>query len=394
MPKLRVVFSIGALHGGGSERQIVAILRHLDRDRFEPFLYLVSRQGPLLNEVPDDVPIAAFEERCAGSRIYIPGAMHNRRVVDMHAFLHEVRADVSYDRTFLMTLIAADAAQRAGIPNISTIVTDPIRGFGPVAGRFQWIKKRRLSRLYQHSSRVLAVSEGAGKSAEQFYRLRKGTVQTLQNGVDFHRMRSAAEVPPDDDWWTGQAHDGRRVVRLAAAGRLNREKGFHLLIEAIGRLVIANPDMDLRLVILGEGPGRSVLEDHIRARNLSRTVRLPGFCRDAPSWFRTADLFVLSSLLEGMPNVLLEAMACGTSVLSTDCPSGPAEILQEGKYGELCEPGTVEGLQHGIQKFIDNPEAARDRSKAAGEYIEREFSVVVATRRLESIFQEVHSGHH
>ncbi len=136
MPRLRVVFSIGAMHGGGSERQLVSLLRNLDRERFEPFLYLVYRSGPLLDLIPKDVPITSFEERVTASRLYLPGLMHSRRVRDFARFLQEVRADVSYDRTFLMTLISAAGAQRVGVPNVSTIVTDPETGFAPVAGRF------------------------------------------------------------------------------------------------------------------------------------------------------------------------------------------------------------------------------------------------------------------
>ena len=116
MSRIRVVFSIGALHGGGSERQIVSALTHLDRDRFEPFLYLVYRSGPLLSLVPDDVPIAAFEERDIRPPTAIPGRMHRRRVADMRRYLQELQADLSYDRTFLMTLVSADASQQLGIP--------------------------------------------------------------------------------------------------------------------------------------------------------------------------------------------------------------------------------------------------------------------------------------
>ena len=100
MPRTRVVFSIGALHGGGSERQIVNTLVHLDRERFEPFLYVVYRAGPLLPLLPSDVSLAVFEERDPRSPTRIPGGMHRRRVADMMRYLSEVNADLSYDRTF------------------------------------------------------------------------------------------------------------------------------------------------------------------------------------------------------------------------------------------------------------------------------------------------------
>lgn len=153
MRRIRVVFSIGAMHGGGSERQMILLLRHLDRTLFEPHLYLVYKSGPLLDQVPTDVPVVSFDTRVTPSRIYLPGLMHSRRVRDYARYLQEVQADVSYDRTFLMTLISAAGAQRAGVPNVSTIVTNPETGFAPVAGRFQRFKKRILHRLYNNSAR-------------------------------------------------------------------------------------------------------------------------------------------------------------------------------------------------------------------------------------------------
>ena len=125
MARIRVVFSIGAMHGGGSERQMLLLLRHLDRRLFQPFLYLVYKSGPLLEQVPSDVPVTSFDTRVTSSRIYLPGLMHSRREQDFARFLKEVNDDVSYDRTFLMTLISAAGALKAGVPNVSTIVTDP-----------------------------------------------------------------------------------------------------------------------------------------------------------------------------------------------------------------------------------------------------------------------------
>ena len=173
MRRIRVVFSIGAMHGGGSERQMLLLLRHLDRRQFEPLLYLVYKSGPLLNQVPSDVPVTSFDTRVTTSRIYFPGLMHCRRVRDYARFLQEVNADVSYDRTFLMTLISAAGAHKAGVPNVSTIVTDPETGFAPVAGRFQWFKRKILHRLYNNSAQVLAVSNGAREAAIRFYGIRQ-----------------------------------------------------------------------------------------------------------------------------------------------------------------------------------------------------------------------------
>ena len=382
MSRTKVVFSIGAMHGGGSERQMVSLLRNLDRDRFEPFLYLVYRSGPLLDEVPDDVKIISFEERFGPQRG--PGfLMHRKRVADMSRFFKEIRADVSYDRTFLMTLITAEAAQRVGVPNVSNIVTDPRVGFPQVAGRWQWFKRRILRRLYQRSALALANSEGAARAAESFYGLEHGLVHVLHNGVDLEDVQSKAAEVVNDEWWN-EASAKDKLVRIVTAGRLDDKKGFHLLIAAIDDLRNAHPNVELRLSILGEGPERESLQRQITAANLSKNVRLAGFQKNAPAWYRAADLFVLPSLLEGMPNVLLEAIACETPVLSSDCESGPREILDGGRCGALCEPGSVRALTQGIQKFLADEELGSRYNSQAVPRLQELFSIQSAVRKLET----------
>lgn len=374
------------MHGGGSERQLVLALRHLDRQKFEPFLYLVYRSGPLLDLVPADVPITSFEERVTSSRIYLPGLMHSRRVKDFAAFLKEIKADVSYDRTFLMTLISAAGAQRAGVPNVSTIVTDPEIGFAPVAGRFQWFKRRILHRLYNNSSRVLAVSDGARESATRFYGIRDEKIQTHRNGVDVELILEQSAKPIQNEWWTRPAQQGTsRLIRIVSAGRLNHEKGFHLLISAVDELRRRCPDLELRVALLGEGPHREKLEQQVRDLKLSDIVQLPGFQENAAAWYRSADLFVLPSLMEGMPNVLLEAMACGTPVISSNCHSGPAEILENGRLGELVTVNDVDSLLHGLMKCLQHSDEIRTRANEARRCVDTEWSIQAATRRLEAI---------
>ncbi len=167
-------------------------------------------------------------------KAFIPGRMHRQRVVDYGRYLQEVSADISYDRTFLMTLISAAGAQQVGIPNVSTIVTNPETGFAPVAGRFQWFKRRMLHRLYNQSAQVLAVSAGARDAAIRFYGIRPDKIRVHANGVDVDLVRQQAAEPIIDEWWTRtDSSTGQRpFIRLVTAGRLNEQKGFHYLIEA------------------------------------------------------------------------------------------------------------------------------------------------------------------
>jgi glycosyltransferase involved in cell wall biosynthesis len=267
-------------------------------------------------------------------------------------------------------------------------VTNPETGFAPVAGRFQWLKRRMLQRLYNRSTQVLAVSDGARLSAIRFYGIDPARIRTQYNGIDVQSIQRSAAGDPGDEWWSqGSRNPGTRVVRLVSAGRLNHEKGFHLLIEALRQLVQAGGGVEYRLALLGEGDHRQRLQRQVQAAGLEDQVRMPGFRADAAAWYRTADVFVLPSLVEGMPNVLLEAMACGTAVVSSDCPAGPAEILEGGRLGELCAVGDASALATALRRVLADPEATGSRTALAEQIVTEKWTIQASVRRLEQILE-------
>ena len=139
---------------------------------------------------------------------------------------------------------------------------------------------------------------------------------------------------------------------MIAAGRLVAKKGFDVLLDAFREV---RRRCDAGLVILGEGPLRSALEAKASALGLADAVALPGFQKNPSAWFARADLFVLSSFAEGMPNAMLQAMASGCPVVATDCPSGPREILEDGRWGTLVPPGDVGALADAIMNGLRAP---------------------------------------
>ena len=393
MQRLRVMFAIGAMYGGGSERQIIQLLKHLDRTRFEPHLYLVSRMGPLLSQIPEDVPVHVFSERSGDARIYVPGLNYRRRIADYAACLKQTGCHVSYDRTFLMTLTAAAGAELAGVPAVSTVVTDPERGFAPVAGRFQNLKRRRLSRLYNSMAQVLAVSDGARDAAIRFYGIRHDRIRTHRNGVDVAFIEEQRTQQIENDWWTAACRTaGSRVLRVVSAGRLNHDKGFHLLVEAAAELTAQVPQLDLRIAILGEGENRTGLMNQIRSKNLTEQIQLPGFQENAAAWYGSADLFVLPSLVEGMPNVLLEAMASGTAVIAADCPSGPREILDHGRLGTLVPVNDAAALCVAMQTADADRERLQRTAESARDTVQADWTVQKAAAELEEILAVAAGG--
>ncbi len=142
-------------------------------------------------------------------------------------------------------------------------------------------------------------------------------------------------------------------IVLLNVGRLAEQKDQITLIKAFCHFRQTYPDA--LLFILGEGPMRSVLEAHIKVKNLGDSVFLMGFQPNPYKWMATCDVFILSSIFEGFGNVLVEAMALGKTVVSTNCPSGPEEILNGGEYGYLCPVEDPMSLSNAISKAIKSP---------------------------------------
>jgi glycosyltransferase involved in cell wall biosynthesis len=139
---------------------------------------------------------------------------------------------------------------------------------------------------------------------------------------------------------------------VLGVGRLSAQKNFRLLIDAFA---LVRQDHDARLVILGEGIDRATLEAQVRQHGLQEAVSLPGFLDNPYGCMARAAVFALSSDFEGLPTVLIESLALGTPVVSTDCDSGPREILRGGTLGELVPVGDVHGLARAIAGALTNP---------------------------------------
>ena len=378
---LRVLLAIGEMSGGGSQRQILGILRRLDRTKFAPQLYVIASAGELLAEVPPDVPIHIFTKRCPNRGWYFPGQAHRARVRDLAEVLDRQHIDVLYDRTYHMTLIAAGATHHRPTPRISAIVTDPKLDFETNPERFRFIKRYLLKQAYHSAAQVVTVSEGVRKAALSYYDLPPSKVLTLYNFFDIERIdRLAAEPLPDSE---ARSNDQR--FEIVAAGRLHPQKGFVQLIEAVAELVHHRLRRRIHLRILGTGALENQLRYTISRFDLANHVTLTGFVANPLPYFRQANLFCLSSLYEGMPNALVEAMLCQVPVLATDCPSGPAEILAGGKYGRLIQPGSSRALADAINDAILNPQHWQKKIAPARAHIERTFSPDEGIHRLEDL---------
>lgn len=221
----------------------------------------------------------------------------------------------------------------------------------PQQGRLAGIVWPQLLRIFYPWARcVIAVSEGAAEDLLRTSGLLREKVRVVYNPVITRSGIAQARQTPDDPWFA----PGQPPVILAA-GRLTAQKDFVTLLRAFAEV---RRGRVARLMILGEGEERSRLQALARELGVASDVALPGFRENALAYMASARLFVLSSAWEGLPTVLIEALAAGTPVVSTDCPSGPREILQEGHLGALVPVGNSSALASAINAVLDQPAPA------------------------------------
>ncbi|SFV67558.1 Glycosyl transferase, group 1 [hydrothermal vent metagenome] len=194
--------------------------------------------------------------------------------------------------------------------------------------------------FFNRSDNVIGISQGV---CENLSKLGVKKCQTIYNPAVFSEILKLAEKKVDFEF---------KKKTFIAVGRLVKQKNFSLLIDAFAQV---KKQLDCQLIILGEGELETKLEKQIKKLNLEDDIHLLGFV-DNPFYFmKNADVFVLSSLWEGFGNVVAESLALGTQVVSTNCPSGPSEILEDGKYGFLVEVNNSEKLASAMLNALENP---------------------------------------
>ena len=217
---------------------------------------------------------------------------------------------------------------------------------------------RLLARGYRRADAVVALAEAMKASLVHDTGLDARRVTVVPNPVPVDEVRRAAASEPDHPWFA------ERAPVIVAAGRLTGQKDFATLLRAFATLPAS---AEARLAVLGEGPERPALESLARELGVAERVALPGFRANPYPWYRRAAVVALSSRFEGMPNVLLEAMALGRPVVATDCPTGPAEVLEGGRLGRLVPVGDADALAVALAATLAGDHAPASALRAAAE---------------------------
>lgn len=200
---------------------------------------------------------------------------------------------------------------------------------------------------YRYANHIIAVSGGAADSLAKFGHLDRARIRVIYNPAFSEEIVIQSQMPVEHRWIGG----GYKLV--VSAGRLVGQKDFSLLIRSFEKVLAT--DSSYRLIILGEGPDRSKLEALVEQKGLEEYIDLPGSDPNPYRWFARADAYVMTSVWEGFGNVLVQALACGCQVVSIDCPSGPKEILGDGKFGRLVRTRNEADIAKAILESVRNP---------------------------------------
>jgi glycosyltransferase involved in cell wall biosynthesis len=340
---------------GGVERMIVSLIRgFVDLGR-RVDLVLVRDESPHLDRLPPEVNLVRL--KTDHTFLALPALAHYLSRTRPCAVL------AAKDRAGRTAVLARRLARtdthivmRLGT-NLSTAMADK-------SALARWLRYRPIRRLYPQVDRIVAVSKGVAEDTARIARIPRDRIRVIRNPVITPELDALAAEPRGHPWF----QPGQPPV-IVGAGRLQRQKDFPTLIRAFA---LIRAQRTCRLAILGEGSSRPKLAALITELGLSDDVDLPGFQVNPYPFLARADQFVLSSAWEGSPNVLTEAMALGTPVVSTDCPSGPWELLAGGRYGPLVPVGDVEALASAMAATLDHHLPADALKAAVAEYNQEE----------------------
>ena len=338
---------------GGADRVTLTLLHHLDRRRFRPRLVLMRVQGELLAELPADVPV----DDLGGGRLWTAW-------LPLARLLRRRAPDVLLSTSGGANLIACLAHRLARRP-MRLVLSER-----NVLRRDQGLFKRRLQELlkrwlYRRADCVTAVSRGVAEDLTRRLGLPPRSIRVVYNPVVTADLDEQAAMEPPPGW----PGDDQPVV--LAVGRLVPAKGFADLLAAFAGL---DGHPSARLVVLGEGTERAALGRLALELGIAERVWFAGFDPNPFRYMARATVFVLSSRFEGLPGALIQAMACGAAVVSTDCPAGPAEIIDDGVDGFLVPVGDRPAMVARVGQLLEDA-ALRSRIGRAARRSARRFSL-------------------
>ena len=338
MRNKRIALFLPSLAGGGAERSLINLSAALAEKAFAVDMVVANAQGEYRSLLRDPVRLVDLE--AGGTMASIPALV--RYLKTQHPDVIMAALDHAN--------IAAQIAVRIARTRTRTVIS--VRNTASAESACRSSRRRQVEvalarRLYPTADAVVTVSQGVADDLAVYLRVPRERITVTYNPVVSDDLLRRCLEPSGHPWL-----DSASIPVVLAAGRLGDQKDYVTLLRAF-KIVIDSHEA--RLVILGEGERRRQLETFIIENGMTHCVQLPGFCENPFAFMSRAAVFVLSSRHEGLPGVLIQALASQCPVVSTNCPSGPDEILKGGLYGALVPVGDPPALAAAILHKLSGP---------------------------------------
>ncbi|MBA4322715.1 MAG: hypothetical protein C0408_07855 [Odoribacter sp.] len=331
--KAKIVLVTLSLEGGGAEKILSRLILNLHND-FNIVLVTFYQRGMYLEELTS---IPGLEYHCLNAETgnTLSFAIRLRRIIKK----------VSPDKiiSFLYYPNIVTYLSLTGL-NIPLILSERSNHRLYLTGSFKHkVWRWLLNKAYLKAASIIAVSEESKKAIESDFRLPGSKIITINNGISFSSLDGLKTEPVDEFTFK------KEITYIVAVGSLNKAKNYRLLVESFN--LVHSKHNSTNLLILGKGELESEIRSQVSALNLTDAVHLAGYCPNPYKYLKSASCYVLSSSWEGFPNSLLEAMYVNGHVVSTDCPTGPSEIISHHVDGMLCEPDNRGELAAAMEKM-------------------------------------------
>jgi glycosyltransferase involved in cell wall biosynthesis len=372
--KMKVLFFIPSLDGGGAEKVMVQILRSVNSERIKPVLVLLFsyENSPYREYLPEGIKIIVVQRKSdsALDKIrqyagFLRAVFNERPHVIISMLTHSNIIAISAGLIFRTKVIISEHIALG-----EAIKTED-------GGRILWFPTKQLVRIfYRFADKIVAVSEGIKTNLVEEFNISSYKIEVLYNPIDLNRISELCKISVEQIFFK------ERAPVILSVGRLVPQKGFDILLIAFRDII---KKMDARLIILGEGPEKESLSRLVNDLAITEKVSFSGFQKNPYKFMSRADIFVLPSRYEGLPMVILEAMACDTPVVATDCKSGPREILQNGRYGVLVPTEDIDALSTAILELLRDKALRASFSRLAKQRV-KDFAVEKIVSKYEELF--------
>jgi glycosyltransferase involved in cell wall biosynthesis len=321
---IKLMLIVPSMNGGGSEKVMSILANNLDRSKFDITLVLLKKEGKYLNDLKNNINL-----------IFLDSPQIRYSVIKLYQLIKEEQPDIVFSTLGSMNMILA--ILKPFFKSVKFVARESsIVSIKNKKERYPKLFDFLYKTIYSNFHLIVSQSIYMKKDLIENYSIHKEKIRVINNPVDIDSIVEKSYTK-----------ELKEKINLLAVGRLNKVKGYDLLLETISK-----SNNKYQLTILGEGQEENSLKELVNTLNISDRVFFLGFQANPYTFMKEADLMILSSRYEGFPNVVLEANTCGTPVVAFDCPGGTGEIIENGVNGFLVECGNVDVLAETINKAI------------------------------------------